>query len=125
MAAIKLSDNFLNKNYSLGASLSNVTVVNHLWNRGNVCFWKGKFVLCIYTAWNIGVRTIFNLPYQSHRWLLGPLLRQPHISVQLHKRSARFLHVMKHCSNNIVIANTPMGHNIAYIRNVYGVDIKE
>ncbi len=85
------------------------------------------------TAWNIGVRKIFNLPYQSHRWLLGPLLGQPHISVQLHKRSARFLYVMKHCSNNIVNAcfkqacqnaNSPIGHNIAYLRNIYGVDIK-
>ena len=60
-------------------------------------------------------------------------VRQPHISVQLHKRCARFLHSMKNCSNNIVNvcfnkactdANSPMGHNFAFLRNLYGVDIK-
>ena len=47
------------------------------------------------TAWNIGVRRTCNLPYTSHRWLLGPIMRQPHINLQLYKRCARFLYGMK------------------------------
>ena len=32
------------------------------------------------TTWNIGVRSIFKLPYRAHSSFLRPLLQQPHIS---------------------------------------------
>ena len=49
----------------------------------------------ICTAWNIAVRKICNLPYTTHRWFLGPLMNQSHISYQLQERCIRFLHNMK------------------------------
>ena len=50
-----------------------------MWRLGSVYFNK------VCTAWNIAVRKICNLPYTTHRWFLGPLMNQPHISYQLQK----------------------------------------
>ena len=84
------------------------------------------------TAWKIAVSKICNMPYPAHRWFLGPLMNQPHISYQLQKRCIRFLHNMKTRQNEIVLtcyrnavrnANTPIGHNIAFLKNTLGIDI--
>ena len=84
------------------------------------------------TAWNIAVRTICNRPYTTHRWFLGPFTNQPHISYQLQKRCICFLHNIKTSQNEIVLtcyrnavsnANTPIGQNIAFLRNTLGIDI--
>ena len=97
-----------------------------MWRLGSAYFNK------VCTAWNIAVRKIYNLPYTTHRWFLGPLMNQPHISYQLQKRCIRFLHNMKTSQNEIVLtcyrnavrnANTPVGHNNAFLRNTLGIDI--
>ena len=97
-----------------------------MWRLGSVYFNK------VCTAWNIAVRKVCNLPYTTHRWFLGPLMNQPHISYQLQKRCIRFLHNMKTRQNEIVLtccrnvvrnANTPVEHNIAFLRNTLGMDI--
>ena len=84
------------------------------------------------TAWNIADRKICNLPDTTHQWFLGPLMNQPHISYQLHKRCICFLHNMTTSQNEIVLtcyhyavrnANTPNWHNIAFLRNTLGIDI--
>ena len=84
------------------------------------------------TAWKIAVSKICNMPYTAHRWFLGPLMNQPHISYQLQKRCIRFLHNMKTRQNEIVLtcyrnavrnANTPIGHNIAFLKNTLRIDI--
>ena len=99
---------------------------SQMWRLGSVYFNK------VCTAWNIAVRKVCNLPYNTHRWFLGPLMNQPHISYQLQKRCIRFLHNMKTSQNEIVLtcyrnavrnANTPIGHNIAFLRNTLGIDI--
>ena len=99
---------------------------SQMWKLGSVYFNK------VCTAWNIAVRKICNLPYTTHRWFLGPLMNQPHISYQLQKRCIHFLHNMKTSQNEIVLtcyrnavrnANTPIGHNIAFLRNTLGIDI--
>ena len=54
------------------------------------------------TAWNIGVRRALGLPHRSHRWALGPLMDAPHISVQLERRTAVFLHKMARSPNQVV-----------------------
>ena len=68
-----------------------------MWRLGSVYFNK------VCTAWIIAVRKICNLPYTMHRWFLGPLMNQPHISYQLQKRCIRFLHNMKNSQNEIVL----------------------
>ena len=71
------------------------------------------------TSCNIDVRTILHLPFTTHRYMLGPLMKQAHMSLPLYKRCARFLYGMKQCRNYIVrqcftnaihIARTPLGH---------------
>ena len=97
-----------------------------MWRLGSVYFNK------VCTAWNITVRKICNLPYTTHRWFLGLLMNQPHISYQLQKRCIRLLHNMNTSQNEIVLTcycnavrnvNTPIGHNIVFLRNTFGIDI--
>ena len=83
-------------------------------------------------CWNKAVRRIVNVPYTTHTWMLGPILNQTHISTQLIKRCIRFLFGMA-SSHNIIVytcynnaignANTPMGSNIAYFRDKYGIEL--
>ena len=70
-----------------------------MWRLGSVYFNK------VCTAWNIAVLKVCNLPYTTHRWFLGPLMNQPHISYQLQKRCIRFLHNMKTSQNEIVLTS--------------------
>ena len=72
-------------------------------------------------------------PCTTHRWFLGPLMNQPHLSYQLQKRCISFLHNMKTSQNEIVLtsyryavrdANTPIEQNIAFLRNTLGTDIE-
>ena len=97
-----------------------------MWRLGSVYFNK------VCTAWNIAVCKICNLPYTTHRWFLGPLMNQSHITYQLQKRCIRLLHNMKTSQNKIVLtcyrnavrnANKLNGHNIAFLRNTLGIDI--
>ena len=118
-----LRGNVLNKLFKLYCCLF---YSSQMWRLGSVAFNK------VCTAWNIAVRKICNLPYTTHRWFLGLLMNQPHISYYLQKRCIRFLHNMKTSQNDIVLtcyrnavrnANTPIGHNIAFLRNTLGIDI--
>ena len=86
------------------------------------------------TGWNGGVKRMLNLPFRTHTWMLGPVLHQYHMYYQLQHRTVRFLHGMAHSCNHIVKtcfdhamqnANTPIGHNLAFIRNSYGFNISE
>ena len=85
----------------------------------------------ICTTWNIGVRTILKLPFDTHCYFLGPLLRQNHIRHQLQVRGIRFLYNMYHSNNTIVRScfnhaivdvNSCIGAKFAFLRSL-GVDI--
>ena len=56
----------------------------------------------ISTTWNIGVRTVLKLPFNTHSYFLGTLLGQNHIRQQLQVRTIRFLYNMYHSKNAIV-----------------------
>ena len=85
--------------------------------------------ICV--TWNKSVRKILKLPYTTHTWILGPLLDQSHLHYQLQRRTLRFISLMYN-SRNVLInacvnsainnANSPLGHNIAYFRNNYGIN---
>ena len=84
------------------------------------------------TQWNKSVRNIFYLPHNAHRWLLGPLLNQPHISHQFYIRDIKFLHRMLHCNNSIVNqcimhashdANTLIGYKLSFFRSKFGYNL--
>ena len=84
------------------------------------------------TQWNKSVRNIFYFPHNDHRWLLGPLLNQPHISHQFYIRDIKFLHRMLHCNNSIVNqcimhashdANTLIGYKLSFFRSKFGYNL--
>ena len=84
------------------------------------------------TQWNKSVRNTFYLPYNAHRWLLGPLLNQPHISHQFYIRDIKFLHRMLHCNNSIVNqcimhashdANTFIGFKLPFFLSKFGSNL--
>ena len=84
------------------------------------------------TQWNKAIRKIFSLPYQSHRWLLGPLIGQYHISNQLIRRDIKCVYRMINCPNAIIRqcilnayynANSLIGYKLAYFRSSFGIDI--
>ena len=85
--------------------------------------------ICI--TWNIGVRTVLKLPFDTHSYFLGPLLRQNHIRHQLQVRSIRFLYNMYYSNNTIVRScfnhaivnvNSCIGAKLAFLRTL-GVNI--
>lgn len=84
--------------------------------------------------WNKAVRRILNLPYRTHTWLLGPLMRQRHIRFQFQIKFLRFIHQMLNSTNNVVSyvarvarfsSNTILGRNISYMRYKYDVNFND
>ena len=53
--------------------------------------------------WNRAVRKIFKLPYQTRRWLLGPLIDQLDIRYQFYARDIKLLFQVKRCNNITVM----------------------
>ena len=70
-------------------------------------------------------------PNNTHRWILGPLLNQPHISHQLYNRDVKFIYRLLNCHNCIVkecltginISNTIIGYRLAFIRYRFGINV--
>ena len=65
--------------------------------------------ICI--QWNKSVRYIFEHPNNTNRWVLGPLLNQPHISHQLFIRDVKFVYKLIDCHNCIVKECITVGIN--------------
>ena len=70
------------------------------------------------------MRNIFDLPNNTHRWILGPLLNQPRISHQSYIRDVKFIYRLLNCHNSIVKecltvginnSNTIIGYKLAFI----------
>ena len=81
------------------------------------------FVNCC-TQWNKCFRRIYYLPYNTHIWLLGPLIGQYHIRHQFILRDIKFLHRLLQSPNYIIkqcIMNASSNANtlIGYILSVY------
>ena len=85
-----------------------------------------------YAVWNKCIRRIYSLPYNTHRWLLGPLIGQYHIRHQFILRYIMFLHRLLQSPNSIVRqcimnassnANTLIGYKMSYYRSMYGIDV--
>ena len=55
--------------------------------------------ICI--QWNKSVRNFFELPNNTHRWILGPLLNQPHISRRMSCISSCIYCILYYYDDNI------------------------
>ena len=82
--------------------------------------------------WNKCIRRIYSLPYNTHRWLLGPLIGQYHIRFQLILRDIKCVHSLLQSPNSSVRqcimnassnANTLIGYKMSYYGSMYGIDI--
>ena len=85
----------------------------------------------IVTEWHKAVRRVIQLPYCTHRWLLGPLSGQRNIIEQLHCKTVRFIvRGINHtnpivkliCNIALTSARSPVGANMAFLRCKYGAD---
>lgn len=99
---------------------------SHLWY-----FNSNSFDKCC-KSWNVAVRMLLQLPYNTHTWILGALLKQNNIKNQLYIRNFQFL-LKAHKSDNIIVktcidnarynANTCIGYKFAFYRYIYNLDM--
>ena len=88
-------------------SLNHFSVIDHFVVSSNIYdSITANNVLCdttnisLCTTWNIGVRTVLKLPFDTHCYFLGPLLRQNHIRHQLQVRVSGFCII---CTTQIIL----------------------
>ena len=75
----------------------------------------------ICTTWNIGVRTVLKVPFNTHSYFLGPRLRQNHIRQQLRVRNIRFVYNIYHSKNAIL--RSYFNHAILYANPCIGAKL--
>ena len=87
----------------------------------------------ICTEWNKAVRRVLRLPTTAHRFLLGPLINQRHISDQFAIRFIKFFHRLRNCDNEIVKLmsyicmnndHSTLKNNVRFIKWKYGFNVE-
>ena len=82
-------------------------------------------------SWNIAVRKLLHIPFNTHVWILGPLIEQNNLRVQLQFRNFQFLLNAFNSTNNIVKTciqsamynfNTCIRYKLAFYRYKYSLD---
>ena len=66
--------------------------------------------------WNKAVRRFLQAPICTHRWMLGPLCGQSHITEHLHCKIVNMIG-----NHALACAISPMGANMASLRFRYGI----
>ena len=61
------------------------------------------------------VRIFLEFPNNTHRWILGPLINQPHISYQLYIRDCHNCIVKECLTAGINNSNTIIGYKLVFI----------
>ena len=79
------------------------------------------------------LRRVLGIPYKTHTALLGPIIDSCHVSIVLVKRFCKFVDSMLASDNEIVkviitnaivSAQSPIGMNIAILRNMYAIRVR-
>ena len=82
-------------------------------------------------SWNKGVQRVIGIPFKTHTALLGPIIDSCHVSIVL--RFCKFVDSMLTSDNKIVkviitkaiaSAQSPIGMNIAILRNRYDIHVR-
>ena len=93
---------------------------SHLWK----CNSHGFDKIC--KSWNIAIRTLLQLPFNAHTWLLGPITEQNNIRTQLYIRNycLPMLLLIKQCIHHAMYNfNSDLGYKFAFYRYAYNIDI--
>ena len=86
----------------------------------------------VYNVNKISKKFFWSFLTNTHRWILEPLLNQPHISHQLYIRDVKFIYRLLNCHNcidkeclNVGInnSNTIIGYKLAFIRSRFGINV--
>ena len=84
-------------------------------------------------SWNIDLRKFFHIPFNTHVWIFGPLIKQNNIKVQLQFRNFQFLLNAFNSTNDIVKtciqsamynSNTCIGYKHSFYRYKYSLDMQ-
>ena len=85
-------------------------------------------------AWRKGARRIFNMSYQTHSFLVGPLSGKRSIDEMLYRKRLKFVYSVMNSNNSIVAhigqlirqsAKSPIGGNVACFRYKFGIDVDD
>ena len=68
---------------------------SNLWNFYDAACQK------FFTCWNRMIRNIFNLPYNSHRYLIQPISGMPHLKTMVYDRFLKFHDSVMNCNKKI------------------------
>ena len=97
---------------------------SHLWKFNSHGFDK------IYKSWIIAIRTLLQLPFNAHTFILGPITEQNNIQTQLYICNYRFLYYASHSSNVIVkqcinhaTYDSDLGYKFAFFHYAYDIDV--
>ena len=83
----------------------------------------------LYNTWNISIRKMFDLPYQTHRYYIEPLSERSHIKYSLLKRVITFANTLRNNKKDTVISvflmmekdtNSTIGKNLRKIMKLCG-----
>ena len=61
-----------------------------------------KEVTMIENSWNVSFRCMFNLPLQTHRYLVEPISKQTHIQSFLYQRFLGFISRLEKCNKTAI-----------------------
>ena len=93
---------------------------------------RGFSSFCI--SWNKGARRVLDIPYKTHTALLVPIIDSCHVSIVLVERFCKCVDSMLTSDNEIVkviitnaivSAQSPIGMNIAILRNMYAIRVRK
>ena len=56
----------------------------------------------VYAAYNVSIRQAFKVPFQTHRYLIQPLIEHPHIKVQLCSKFIKFMMNNDKCCKPVI-----------------------
>ena len=78
---------------------------------------------------------MYSLPFDTHRWILGPLTNQRNIRYQLFARDIKLLHSIKYEISNSIVSeclscalcdsNTVIGYKLVFYREHFNISILE
>ena len=59
-------------------------------------------VSMVENSWNVSFRSMYNLPLQTHRYLVEPISNATHIQSQLYKRFLGFVSRLEKCNKSVI-----------------------